>query len=95
MKAIVNRSADKAGWDLIPWDVLHELAILLALGRSKHGKAWKKRSRDESFAKALRHVSAWRMGEKTDFETGQSHLVCAIANLVFLRASESGLNDKY
>lgn len=77
----------KTRWDLVPWSAARTVAEVLTFGAIKHGDvAWRSQADPESiyFAKAMRHLIAWRTGSKNDSESGLPHLAHAACNLLFL-----------
>lgn len=80
--------ADKPRMDLIEPEFLEGLAKVLTLGASKYApNSWKTDVSEPErryYAAALRHLLAWKKGEKTDHESGLSHLYHAACNLMFL-----------
>lgn len=78
----------KLQYDLIPFECLDELAKILTYGAVKYGKpsGWQyvEHMEDRYFAALLRHLSAYRQGEKRDAESGHLHLSHALCNIVFL-----------
>lgn len=68
-----------ARFDLIPPDILHELAEHYGRGAAKYGE----RNMENgypwslSYAALQRHLNAWWQGEDDDPETGHSHLIAA------------------
>lgn len=80
--------ADKLRMDLIEPEFLEGLAKVLTLGASKYAPdSWKTDVSEPErryYAAALRHLLAWKKGEKTDHESGLSHIYHAACNLMFL-----------
>lgn len=89
-----------ARFDMIPPDVLWELAEHYGKGEAKYpsdpetgqpnwerGYSWRL-----SVAALERHLNAWLKGEDTDEETGSSHLICVIWHAMALRYFQ--LHDK-
>ena len=77
----------KLRYDLIPLEALEGLADILTFGAQKYSENnWKdvERAEDRYYAALLRHLFASRKGEKSDPESGKSHLHHAITNLAFL-----------
>lgn len=75
---------------LLPPDALNEIARVLDFGAKKYaprnwekGMAWSR-----PYAALIRHMFAWWSGEKTDPETGISHLAHAGCCILFLLAYE-------
>lgn len=87
-----SKGAKLARFDLIPQDVLWELAEHYGKGEAKyptgddgipnwqHGYAW-----NLSVAALLRHLSKFLQGEDIDEETGSSHLMGVIWHGIALR----------
>lgn len=78
----------KLRYDLIPPSALHALASVLTFGAQKYGdNNWKKMPKDELYrtiGAAMRHMDAYRSGEKLDPESGLPHLYHLMANIAFL-----------
>lgn len=82
----IRYDSDKPMWNLLDWEFIHEVVLVLTKGASKYSpENWKK---GMSFSRPLnsliRHVYSWWRGENNDPETGCSHLAHACANLIFL-----------
>ncbi len=91
---IIGRKDDseKSRWDLFPFDALEEVARVLSYGAKKYEpENWRKveGGRWRYFGAALRHLSAWWLGEARDPESGLSHLAHATCCVLFLLALES------
>lgn len=82
----------KPRWDLVRFGSLNEIAEIMALGEGKHADThgWAKKTQDDHFASLMRHLSAWRRGEKIDPEFGKPHLSHAFTRLMMLLAMEIG-----
>jgi len=83
-----KHDAEKPRWDLMPLRVLEEVVEVLTLGSKKYSDGnWQRvpNARRRYFAAALRHLTAWQAGEKTDRESGKNHLSHAMCCLIFLR----------
>lgn len=72
--------------DLIPTVALYELGKVLTFGAAKYDPHnWTKGiQHSRLFAATLRHLYSYKSGEKTDPESGLSHLSHALCNIVFL-----------
>lgn len=82
----------KAAYHLIPPRVLGDLASVLTYGAGKYAPGnWRKvpAARDRYYSAMMRHVEAWRMGQRKDEESGLPHLAHALCCLVFLAAFDS------
>lgn len=93
---------NKPRMDLIEPEFLEGIAKVLTLGASKYAPdSWKTQVSEPErryYAAALRHLVAWKKGEKTDPESGLSHIYHAACNLMFLeyferKASKSSLKS--
>lgn len=87
----VKYDQGKVQWDLFPPEALEEIGKVLTYGAKKyapdnwrHVEGWKRRY----FAALMRHMWAYWKGEKTDEETGLSHLAHAGCCLIFLLGKE-------
>lgn len=82
-----EKGSKLARFDLLPWDVLNEIAEHYGKGSRKYedrnwqkGYAW-----SLSIAALGRHLSAWLAGEDTDPETGTSHIIAVAWHAMALR----------
>lgn len=82
-----QKGSKLARFDLIPYDVLRELAEHFGRGALKYeddnwrrGYSWRL-----SYAALMRHLTAWWEGEDIDEETGTSHLVAVAWHTFVLR----------
>lgn len=80
--------AGKLPWDVVPFECLDELVKILGYGVQKYGKpsGWETVPDMEGryFAALMRHLSAYRQGERRDCESGEYHISHALCNVVFL-----------
>ncbi len=89
----------KPRWDLLPFDALDEVAIVLKYGAEKYaarnwekGMAW-----GRLLGAALRHLSAWAIGIEIDAESGLPHLshaACCVLMLLALAKRGVGTDDR-
>ena len=86
----VKSDAGKSRWSLIPWDALSGIVDVLEYGARKYSpNNWAQGADWNRYWDAMmRHLVAWQLGEKTDAETGRSHLLHAGACMLFLIAYE-------
>jgi len=77
----------KLRWSLLPWDSVKDVVKVLEAGAKKYGDDnWKmvEGGRTRYFDALLRHLMAWREGERLDVETGLPHLAHAGCCVLFL-----------
>lgn len=90
----------KAPYHLLAFDAIGGTVDVLAFGAAKYApRNWEKGIvYSRVYAAALRHMTAWWMGEDGDQETGLSHLDHAACCLMFLQAYTKrgipGLDDR-
>lgn len=77
----------KVRWDLVFWEPIVEYAKVLTFGAKKYAaNSWQDVDNGEEryFAALIRHLVAWREGERYDEDSGLHHLGHALCNLCFL-----------
>jgi len=77
----------KVKWSLLPWPSLRVVAEVMTFGAVKYAPDnWQKVKDPEPryFDAAMRHLTAWKTGEKLDAETGLPHLAHAACCVLFL-----------
>lgn len=75
----------KLRWDLVPWRQLEKVVKVIDHGATKYAPDnWKGLGADRWFAAALRHLTAWKEGEKGDEDSGLDHLAHAACSILFL-----------
>ena len=77
----------KPRWSLLPAGSIAEVVKVLEFGARKYAPDnWQRvgEARARYYDATMRHVEAWWAGEKTDSETGVSHLAHAVCCLLFL-----------
>jgi hypothetical protein len=88
--------SDKERWDLLPLEPIAETVRVLTKGAKKYGaNNWKdvENLQERYFAALLRHVVAWRQGQRNDSETGLHHLSHAMCCLLFIMWKEKHDTD--
>ena len=96
LKEGVKHDGDKPRWDLLPWDAVDRIVLVLNFGAKKYADHnWAKGIKyGRVFAACVRHLWCWWMSrvrgeDGTDPETGYSHLAHAGCCLLFLLAYET------
>lgn len=82
---------EKNRLDLIEPEFIEGVGKVLTFGADKYEpNNWQKVEDAENryYAAAMRHLMAWRKGEKTDPESGISHLDHIACNIMFLQHFE-------
>ena len=82
---------EKNRLDLIEPEFIEGVGKVLTFGADKYEpNNWQKVEDAENryYAAAMRHLMAWRKGEKTDPESGISHLYHVACNIMFLQHFE-------
>lgn len=86
----VKNDSGKIEWSYLPIEPMNEVLKVLMLGDRKYpspdGCNWKAvpNARKRYYNAALRHLTSWYNGEKTDPESGYNHLAHAVTNCLFL-----------
>lgn len=80
----------KDPWHLLPTDAVRAIVKVLGFGAQKYQERnWEKgMSWSRVYSALLRHLVSWYEGEKSDPETGYSHLWHAGCCILFLIAYE-------
>jgi hypothetical protein len=79
--------AGKPRWSLLPQGSVASIVDVLEFGAAKYApNNWQlvQDGQTRYYDAAMRHIEAWRNGEKQDQETGLSHLAHAGCCLMFL-----------
>jgi len=88
--------ADKLRWHLMPWDQLHQVALVMEHGANKYGEEnWKLvvGAHPRYFDAAMRHIVADQASPgSVDAESGISHLAHAVCCLLFMMYFEEVRN---
>ena len=83
----IKNDKGKPRWSLLPAGSVEGVVAVLEFG-AKHYKPnnWKHLldPEDRCYDAAMRHIAAWRGGQKIDPESGLHHLSHAATNLFFL-----------
>ena len=78
-------ASGKLRWLLLPWREVEQVVKLLTDGTADHAdEGWKTEDQTSHFEALMRHLTAWRKGEKRDAGTGASPLVLVAVRALFL-----------
>lgn len=84
----MKNDQEKNRLDLIEPEFIESVGQVLTFGAQKYEpNNWQKVEDAENryYAAAMRHLMTWRKGEKTDPESGLSHLDHVACNIMFLQ----------
>ena len=79
--------AGKPRWSLLPTGTIAQIVAVLEAGAAKYAPDnWKHVKSPETryYDAMMRHVDAWRRGDRNDPETGLPHLAHAACCILFL-----------
>jgi hypothetical protein len=82
----------KPDYSLVPPYALDDVVKVLTYGANKYSAnnwAILPNAKSRYFAASMRHLWAWLRGEKTDPETGISHLAHAACSIMFILELEN------
>jgi len=80
-----KRDEGKVRVELLPAGPLIELAEVFTYGANKYRAwSWMTLPAERQYASALRHLLAWRSGERDDPESGKTHLAHAATNIMMM-----------
>lgn len=80
---------DKLDYTLLPWDSIEDIVKVLEFGARKYARDnWKKVEAERYVKAAFRHLIAYQQGERSDQETGLSHLAHLGCCVLFLLSLE-------
>ena len=88
----------KAAWDLLPFDVLDQVAAVFTHGAEKYGaNNWREvpNGKDRYFAAFMRHMSAWKQGQRIDPDSGLPTIACAIASVMIIAGRENAIQTTH
>lgn len=95
-----NENKDKVQWNLLPWESTEEVVKVLMHGNNRPGRKandWESKGveyTEECFSAALRHLTAWKKGNKLDKDSELHSLAHAIARLYIIMEIEKYENNK-
>jgi hypothetical protein len=84
----------KLRWDLLPIEEVEKVVDILTFGAQKYAdNNWQNvdNANERYYAALMRHLTAWRKGEKIDPESGREHLAHVACNIVFLMWLDNNL----
>ena len=78
---------DKLRWDLLPIKEIEKVVEVLTSGAKKYApNNWQyvDNGIERYYSALMRHLVAWRKGEKFDKDSQHEHLAHALCNVIFL-----------
>lgn len=87
MEKGIKYDNSKLRWDLLPIGEIEKIVDILTFGANKYSdNNWQHvdNATERYYAALLRHLTAWRKGEKIDPESGREHLSHVACNIIFL-----------
>lgn len=96
----VKYDTGKNLWNLLPLEPIQEIVKVLTFGAQKYSPDnWKKvpDAKERYYSAMMRHVVAFKLGERNDPETGYNHLAHAGCCLIFwmwFEIVKEKVNDK-
>lgn len=97
MGAGVKHDAGKNRLDLWPVRAFLAIGDVISFGAKEYSpRNWESLDgfEDRFYAAALRHLTAWRLGDKLDPDSGLPHLAHAATNIVFLLSKQLGFDPR-
>lgn len=94
-----DRKDNKFPWELLPIEVIEEAVKVYQFGAEKYGKnTWQKleNGKERYYAALMRHLVAWRKGEKVDAESGLSplaHVLWNVISLIWLEQNDGKIQN--
>lgn len=79
--------AGKDRWELLPINQIQKVVKVLTDGAKRYGdNGWRSvdNPQERFYAAMMRHLYAWRTGDKIDKESGFNHMIHVICNAIFL-----------
>lgn len=101
MKKGIKYDHDRLRWDLLPMECVEEIVKIYSFGSKKYSdNSWQnvENGRERYYAALMRHLVAWRKGERIDPESGElhiSHMAWNAIALIYLELKEVDKNDLY
>lgn len=101
MKKGIKYDYDRLRWDLLPMECVEEIVKIYSFGSKKYSdNSWQnvENGRERYYAALMRHLVAWRKGERIDPESGElhiSHMAWNAIALIYLELKEVDKNDLY
>jgi hypothetical protein len=81
----VKFDGKKLRWDLLPLEPIKELVRIITFGAKKYApNNWQNVDPEKYYAAMMRHIAAWRGGQRCDHQSKRPHLGHIICNAVFL-----------
>lgn len=92
----IKYDGEKPRWWLLPWKQVEDVVKVLTFGAKKYSEDnWQQVQpiKERYHSACLRHITAWRMGEVIDPESGLPHLAHAVCCLLFMMWADDNLKE--
>lgn len=89
----VKHDGGKLRPSLMPWESMLPVLRVMEYGARKYSPdGWRDvpEPRLRYWDAAMRHMLAWALGERTDPESGETHLAHAVCSLLYIISFEDG-----
>lgn len=90
--------AGKDRWELLPINQIQKVVKVLTDGAAKYGdNGWRSvdNPQERFYAAMMRHLYAWRTGDKIDKESGFNHMIHVICNAIFLAEFDESSDNAF
>jgi len=96
-QAGLKHDQGKPRWDLLPIEIIGKIVDVMTFGAKKYDdNNWKNvdNGAERYYAAAMRHLAAWRRGERADAESGLHPLAHALCGIMFAFWLEEHKSDE-
>lgn len=81
----IKHDQDKPRWDLLPYNAIEQIAIIMTQGAEKYGDYnWQKVEKERYQAAMMRHFCEYMNGNSLDKDSGMMHISHVLVNALFL-----------
>lgn len=93
---IMKNSKNKTRWNIVPFEIIEQIAEILTYGAERYGdNTWKNVDKKLWYDAMMRHVAEYSKGKKyNDKDWNHHHLMHAICNAMFIVYIEQNNKNK-